>query len=138
MSSRTPEPPGDAPMPPSPPRRSWLTWIALAAALGLLYLWQASGSQASLPEVDYSTAYHWISDGKVKSAVLRGSSLTGELTAPQTVDKRQVSSFHTMTPPEDRSLLPLIHQKNVQLKVESPESSPLVRIFFGLLPWILI
>ena len=134
-------PPDGPPTPPPPSRRSWLTWIVLAALLGLFYLWQASGGQAQQPEVDYTTAYHWIDGGKVKSAVLRGDSLSGELNAPEKIeptDEKPIKTFHTTTPPDAKDLAPLLVQKNVKLKVESPDGSPLLRIFFGLLPWLLI
>ncbi|HEY1553858.1 MAG TPA: ATP-dependent zinc metalloprotease FtsH [Kofleriaceae bacterium] len=130
--------PPDPPEPPPPSkRRSWATWIALLAALGLFYFWQAKGSSAAQPVVDYSTAHAWIEGGKVKSIVMRGDELTGELTRPETVDKKQVKAFRTTTP-DDKGLVPLLDDKKVQLKVESPEAPAFVRILFGLLPWVLI
>src|SRR5690348_4618079 len=102
MDMRTPPPPAAGPeAPPPPPRRSWTTWIVLALALAAFYWWQASASSAAQPEVDYSTVVQWLKDGKVKSVVMRGEALTGELDGPQALDGRQVKTFHTLAPVED-------------------------------------
>jgi cell division protease FtsH len=138
MDMRTP-PPAAGPEPPSsPPRRPWTTWIILALVLAAFYWWQASASSAAQPEVDYSTVVQWIKDGKVKSVVMRGDALTGELTGPQALDGRQVKTFHSLAPGQDKNLVPLLEDKQVKLKVESPEAPALVRILLGLLPWVLI
>jgi cell division protease FtsH len=122
---------------PEAPRRSWATWIALAALLGAVYWWQSHASDNAHPEVSYSTAYKWIRDGKVKSVEIRGDSLEGTLAAPETENNRQVSTFHTLTP-DDKNLVPTLHDKNVDIHVASPESPVLLRLLLGLLPWILI
>ncbi|HTR51219.1 MAG TPA: ATP-dependent zinc metalloprotease FtsH [Kofleriaceae bacterium] len=133
--------PGDLqpPKPPEPKRRSWPTWLLLALLLGLFYAWQATSSSAAVqPEVAYSSAYGWIRDGKVKSVVMRGDALTGELAIPEMVDGRLVKAFRTVAPPGDKNLVPMLEDKKVELRVESPEAPVAVRVVLGLLPWALI
>ena len=105
--------------------------------VALFYWWQASGGEAAHREVDYSTVYSWIQAGKVKSVDLRGDAIDGVLTAPETVDKKPVTAFHARMP-DDKSLVPLLEDKHVQIHVESAEGSPLLRVVLGLLPWVLI
>jgi cell division protease FtsH len=105
--------------------------------LALFYWWQSSAGEAQHPDVDYSTAYTWIQAGKVKSVDLRGDSLDGVLTAPENIDGKQLSMFHTRIP-DDKTLIPLLHDKQVQIHVENVEASPLLRIVLALLPWVLI
>jgi cell division protease FtsH len=134
-----PSPPAAAPpQQPAAPRRSWITWLVLAAVLGAFYWWQASASQAAQPEVDYSTVVQWIRGGMVKSVVMRGDALTGELAAPETIRGREVKTFHTLAPAADKNLVPLLEDHSVAIRVESPEAPALVRIVLGLLPWVLI
>src|SRR5690348_16537040 len=111
-------PPKKSEPPPSSPRRTWLTWIVLAALLGAFYWWQASSSTAAQPEVDYSTVVQWARAGKVKSVVMRGDALTGELTAPESVEGgKPIKTFHTLAPAEDKNLVPMLEDKNVAIKV---------------------
>src|ERR1051325_9491076 len=121
------------PPPASAPRRSWPTWIVLAVLLGLFYWWQA-GPETPSSEVDYTTAYQWARDGKIKSATLRGELLEGTLTAPE----NKVTAFRTRIPPEDKDTVALLRDKNVKLRVENPEPPALLRLVLGLLPWVLI
>jgi len=122
---------------PEPPRRSWATWIALAALLGALYWWQSHASDTAHPEVAYSTVYKWIRDGKVKSVEIRGDSLEGTLASPEVDNGQKVTTFHTLAP-DDKNLVPTLEDKNVEIHVASPESPMLLRLLVGLLPWILI
>jgi cell division protease FtsH len=132
MPTSKPEPPATR------PRRSWLTWIVLAVVLASFYWWQSSSSEAAQPEVDYSTVVQWIRAGKVKAVTLRGDAVSGELATPELVHARPVTTFHTLAPQQDKNLVPLIEDKNVTLRVESPEAPAMVRILLGLLPWVLI
>ena len=55
--------------------------------------------------MDYSTAYAWLQAGKVKSVVLKGQTVIGTLSAPETVKGREVTRFHTLTPAEVNRLV---------------------------------
>ena len=78
-------PPQNAEPPPPKSRRSWITWLVLAGLLALFWWWQSAAGEAMQPDVDYTQAVEWIKADKVKSVLMRGDSLTGELTAPNDV-----------------------------------------------------
>jgi len=124
---------------PTPPRgSSYVRWIFMAAILAGLWLWQSGSRDDNHPEIDYSTAYGWIEQGKVASVVLKDRSLEGELSAPETVDKRTMSSFHTMIPSGDTGLVPLLHGKAVRIRVANEDRSLASQLVLSLLPWVLI
>src|SRR5262249_34946143 len=68
----------------------------------------------------------------------RGDVLDGELLAPQPVDSHQLTTFRTRAPAEDKTLVPLLQDKHVELRVENAEPPVLLRLILGLLPWVLI
>jgi len=133
-----------APTPPAPDvqpgrrRRPWLTWLVLAVLLGGVWLWKSSQKQQTHPEVDYSTAYGWIEAGKVKSVVLEGQDLQGVLSEPQSVDGRPMDRFHARIPDKDDSLIPLLREKKIQVRVVEKGHSVLGQLLVGVLPWVLI
>src|SRR6266545_4931567 len=99
MNGSAQKPARPAPGEPKPRwQQPWLTWVVLAAMLFGLWLWQTTGAQEAHPEVDYSTAYAWIRDGKVARVVLKGESLDGELSSPTEEGGKTISKFHTMVP----------------------------------------
>jgi cell division protease FtsH len=125
--------------PPSMPRgRSLMRWMLLVAILASFWFWQSRQSDESHPEIDYSTTYGWIEQGKVASVVLKGRSLEGTLSTPETVEKRTVTSFHTMIPPDDDSLVPLLRGKAVRIRVANEDQPLAVQLVLSLLPWVLI
>jgi cell division protease FtsH len=126
----------DAASPPSPHRAPW-GWIILAIVIGLFWFWQR-GDNTPKSDVDYSTVVTWIQQSKVKEVVLDSQSISGVLKAPEKFDDRQVSAFHTLVPPHDERLVPMLEDKGVKIRVEKTESSPLLQIAIALLPWILI
>jgi cell division protease FtsH len=131
-----------APTPPAPGappgrRPSWLKWVVLAALLGAVWLWQSSQRKRA-PEVDYSTAYGWIDAGKVKSVILEGQDLQGSLSEPQSVDGRSMDRFHAWIPDKDDSLIALLREKKVAVRVAEKGQSVVVQVLFGVLPWVLI
>jgi cell division protease FtsH len=119
-------------------RLSWTTWLALAIILGTLWSWQASRQDAAQPAVDYSEAYEWIAAGQVESVVLSGGVLEGALREPRSLDGAEVQGFRTVVPAGDDALLPLLREQRVRIKVVGDESSLMVRILLGILPWVLI
>ena len=126
----------DAASPPSPHRAPW-GWIVLALVIGLFWFWQRS-DQSPRSDVDYSTVVTWIQQGKVKEVVLDDRSIAGLLKAPEKIDDHQVTAFHTLVPPHDERLVPMLEDKGVKIRVEKTETSPLLQIAIALLPWLLI
>jgi cell division protease FtsH len=124
------------PTPATPRRLRWLSWLALAAVVAALGVW-ASREPSRRAELDYSTAYAWIGEGHVKAVVLSGQSLVGELAAPRRVGDRSFDSFQTTIPPDDDSLIPLLRDKAVQIRVADPESE-LGSTLLALMPWLLL
>ena len=120
----------------APPRRPW-GWLLILLAVILFWTWRGQTAEDAPPSVDYTTAVDWIRSGKVKSVVIRGDELTAQLHAPQMYHGDAMMRFHTLTPPDER-LIPLLDDQNVQITAENPESSLLLQIVIGLLPWILI
>ncbi len=124
---------------PARPRRpAWPRWILLAVILAGFWFWQSRQRAASHPEVDYSTAYGWIEQGKIASVVLKGRSLDGTLSSPETVDQRALTEFHTLVPAGDDSLVPLLRSKAVRIRVSSEDRPLALQLVYTLLPWVLI
>ena len=119
-------------------------WGWLVAALLLAALWLQHSSASHEPQgaaVDYSTAVGWIREGKVKSVVLRGGSLSGVLVAPQPSPPPhagQVISEFQVVLPKDDWLIPLLDDHHVAIKVESEETSLAVQLALAVLPWVVI
>jgi cell division protease FtsH len=108
------------------------------AVLSLFWWWQSSARDTGRPDVDYSRAHEWITEGKVTSVEMRGDVLEGTLVQPEPIDGiARITEFRT-TAPDDKSLVPMLLDKKVTMHVASPESPALLRILFGLLPWIVI
>ncbi len=120
-----------------PQSRRWVTVVQLvgvAVALGVV--WFATREGAASEEVDYSVAYGWIRDGKVKSVELANTQLDGELSAPESTDSRKLTSFRAELPAKDDTLLPLLHARNVRIHARAEHG--LGRLAGMLLPWIVI
>jgi len=126
----------DAASPPSPHRAPW-GWIVLAVVIALFWFWQRS-DQPARSDVDYSTVVTWIQAGKVKEVVLDEKSIAGLLKAPEKIDDRTITAFHTLVPPRDDRLVPMLEDKGVAIRVEKTETSPVLQIAIALLPWLLI
>jgi cell division protease FtsH len=139
VSQPEPTRPSSSPRPASPRRPHFLVWLVLGGALAGLWLWQSTGGDSRQhTEVDYSTAYQWIRAGVVKSVVLRGELLEGELSRPQQQGEGEVGSFRTTVPTSDESLVPLLREKGVRIHVVGEGESALLRVLLSLLPWVLI
>ncbi|MCA9679262.1 MAG: ATP-dependent zinc metalloprotease FtsH, partial [Myxococcales bacterium] len=109
----------------------------VALTVGLLWLWRSS-STPTRPEVDYSTAYGWIAADKVTKVTFRNGAIDGELTAPQPDGDRTVTTFRTILPGADDSLLPLLRDHHVQIVAIAPAQTTLGTILLGLLPWVVL
>ncbi|HEY6179677.1 MAG TPA: ATP-dependent zinc metalloprotease FtsH [Kofleriaceae bacterium] len=120
-----------------PPRRPSRAWIVPLALVAVLWFVQSSLGGAAHPTVEYSTLLQWVRAGKVKEVVLRPESLSGTLTAPETVDGKSVTEFQTAVPRDDR-LVAMLDDKGVKIRADNEESSVLGRLAVMLLPWVLI
>jgi cell division protease FtsH len=103
-----------------------------------MWFWQTRLIRVVQPEVDYSTAYDWIEQGQVKSVLLRGPLLKGDLESPKAVEGKQASRFQAVIPAGDDGLLPLLRVKRVSVRAAVEEQTPGVQIVMALLPWLLI
>jgi cell division protease FtsH len=132
-----PRPPERPSTPPAPQQRRPWGWLLILLAIVLFWTWRDRSTQEAAPSVDYTSAIQWVREGKVKSVVIRGDDLTGELRAPQMYRGTAMMRFHTLTPQDER-LVPLLDQNDVRITAENPESSFWVQMLLALLPWILI
>ena len=114
----------------------------MLAVLGVMFaamwFWKASAETTSEPPVPYSTFYNWITAGKIDSVVLDGEGITGKLKANETVNGKNIKSFHSNLAPNDLGLLPLLHEKEVRIEVKTQQQPFGVQVLITLLPWVLI
>ncbi len=137
----------DAPSPssgPSPPDPSvpapWRRWVAPVVLLAAFAFFQFSGSGGgSQPGLSYSDLFRLVEQGQVASVVIRGQAVTGTLTAPQSIEGRSITAFSSRLPSQDdQAFVPLLRQKEVDVRVESEEQPFFVRLLFTVVPWLLL
>ena len=112
--------------------------ILLAMMLVAMWFWKSNSEGTAPPPVPYSQLYAWIAEGKVASVVIDGEVVDASLKSPENVDGRQIKDLRTNVAPNDSSLLPLLHQKDVKITVKSQKQPFAVQMLFTLLPWALI
>jgi cell division protease FtsH len=117
--------------------RSRGSWIVLVLLLGGFWIWGAMRSASQKTEVPYTTAYGWIREGKVSEVMIKGDVVSGKLKAAEQVDGRSTDGFVTRKP-DDKDLVPLLRDKGVVTRVESPEAPLVLQVLTWLFPWILI
>ena len=137
-----PPPPSARPsnpgLPGAPQRPSWLLMgLVLAAMLGT-WAWQTRSAKSQATIIGYSSFYQLVDQGKVKSVVLTGQTIDGELSSMQQVAGQTLQKFRTLMPAEDAALLPLLREKHVELHVASEEPPLLLTLVINLLPFVLI
>ncbi|HET9623801.1 MAG TPA: ATP-dependent zinc metalloprotease FtsH, partial [Kofleriaceae bacterium] len=115
--------------------RVWAAVAGLGAALALL--WYLARTDAPPREVPYSVAYGWLRDGRVISVELLPDHLSGRLAAPALVDGEAVTTFATALPARDDGLMPLLHNRYLELRVENVPTG-LVGVLASLAPWLLV
>jgi cell division protease FtsH len=139
-----PSPPTTSPPDGRPPlklggnRFSWQTMLVLVVMLGAMWLWKSHSEGAATPTVDYSTFYGWLQAGRLKAVKIEGTGIIGELQAPEAFEAGQISAFHTVAPPADEALLPLLRAKGVRIQVSDQKEPFGVQLLLTLLPWALI
>jgi cell division protease FtsH len=123
---------------PQPQRPSWLMMGALLLALLGMWAWQTRSARSQAPLIGYSNFFTLVEQGKVKSVVITGQAIEGELSSKQQVAGQTLQRFRTLSPNEDVALLPLLRQKGVELNVASEEPPLLLTLVLNILPFLLI
>ncbi len=111
--------------------------VVFAALLGM-WAWQTRTAKSQAPTIGYSSFFQLVDQGKVKSVVLTGQTIEGELSSKQQVAGQTLQKFRTLMPAEDVALLPLLRTKQVELQVASEEPPLLLTLVINLLPFVLI
>jgi cell division protease FtsH len=111
--------------------------VLMAALLGM-WAWQNRSARALGPTIGYSKFFSLAEQGKVKSVVVTGQTIEGELTSKQQVDGQTLQKFRTLAPNEDAALLPLLREKKIELHVASEEPPFALTLLLNVLPFLLI
>jgi cell division protease FtsH len=111
---------------------------ALLLALLGMWAWQTRTARSQAPLIGYSDFFTLAEQGKVKSVIITGQSIEGELSSKQQVAGQTLQRFRTLSPSEDVALLPLLRQKAVELQVASEEPPLLLTLVLNILPFLLI
>ena len=123
----------------------WLHHVIIIIALTLFfYLLFGIPMQTGEPsyEVPYSQFKSLIHEGSVKSVLLQGRHIQGELSSPQSLGPQQQSSSHFRTRlPDfgDETLISALETQNVTVTVrEEAAKGTWVTLVVSLLPWLVI
>jgi len=111
--------------------------VLLVALFGM-WAWQNRAARAQAPTIGYSKFFSLVESGKVKSVVITGQTIEGELSSKQQVDGQALQKFRTLGPSEDVALLPLLREKKVELHVASEEPPFALTLLLNVLPFLLI
>jgi cell division protease FtsH len=119
---------------------TWLRWAIPFVLVAFLL-----GSQAfvdrkpAAPAIDYSSFYTLAEQGKLARVTIVGQNVTGSLKGVEPVDGKNVRDFSTTLPSQqDQELLPLLRERQVDIRVEPDQPSFWGPVMVSLLPWVLI
>jgi cell division protease FtsH len=129
-----PKPAGGAPV--TGPSRQAMLFLSLML-LGM-WFWKSRSEQSAEPPVAYSQLYTWIGEGKVASVVFDGEVVDATLKSPETLGERHLTTLKTNIVPNDVGLMPLLHEKGVQITVKSQTQPFAIQMLLTLLPWAVI
>ena len=146
----TGSPPGTPPKPGMPPRRAWLTFLAILAANLLLMRYFFPGANAPA-KVPYTLFKEEVTRRNVRDIYSRGENLTGHFRTPVSYrsprdsaagqQPKPVSAFSTTLPAfVDPGLENLLIQNGTQISAEPIEEggNPITTFLFGFGPTLLI
>lgn len=124
----------------SPPSRPFAAWLVAALVLGaLVATWTLQpGRRQTESEIGYSRFYELVEQGQINQVTMEGQEIEGDLKSKQKIDGRETGHFRTRAPRSDDSLLPLLREKQVNVRVAPEEQSFAVNLLAMLLPWVLI
>jgi cell division protease FtsH len=112
--------------------------VLFGAILTLMWLWKGTSTATTEMPVPYSVFFDWAKSDKLTSVVLDGEGVDGKLKAPESVDGRELRTFHANLAPNDTSLLPLLREKGVLIEVKNQQQPFGVQLALTFLPWALI
>jgi cell division protease FtsH len=138
MSKQIPSSPGPMPRPPALLGVPWNLLVPVMALVLLVWAWRSGVDDDARPTVDYSVFYAWVEAGKVKLVELAEPELDGELNGPEQLGARTVQRFRTRLPEADTALLPLLHQKKVEIRVSDAPRPFWADLLLALLPWLVL
>jgi cell division protease FtsH len=140
MSQMTP--PGRSNQPPQLPEgprpQAWAALVGVVATVLLFWLLRSTMHAPAAPEVAYSKFYGLVQEGKVQVVALQGQAARFELKAPEKLDGRELKQLSTAVPAQDTTLLPLLHDKQVEIRVIAEDVSWVQSLIVSFLPWALI
>jgi len=119
---------------------TWLRWaLPLLLVTFVLASEALAGRKTAPPSIDYSSFYALVATGKVQRITMAGQAVQGTLKGPEQVDGRSVKDFSTTLPSQpDTSLMPLLHQQDVDVRAEPEQTSFWAPLLVTFLPWVLI
>jgi hypothetical protein len=110
------------------------TLITIATLMVAGWLLQERVSTRDPSNLDYSEFYALVAEGKLALVVIKGQELDGDLLEPQPIAGHSRKAVRTLAPASDPSLLPLLHDRNVRIKVVPLGPGLLTRLVLGALP----
>lgn len=117
-------------------------WNTLTFFIFLVFfaLYIASSSQKNnIGQLSYSEFKDYVKQGAVSSVILKNQKVIGTFHNEITVGNKTTKTFTTFIPSiDDNSLMPLIENHRVNMKVEINEESWISTLLINLLPWLLI
>ncbi|MDA8170343.1 MAG: ATP-dependent zinc metalloprotease FtsH [Nitrospiraceae bacterium] len=128
--------------------QQWRWLLALVLFFLVLYLWQTltynTGQEAQT--ITYSSFLGQMESGNIKSVVIEGHSVTGELNKAASIIPQKgtkpvtVTKFKTYLPAfQGQQLIQELQSKNVTISVlPEKKTSALMDFLVGILPWVLI
>jgi cell division protease FtsH len=112
--------------------RNLALWIVVALLLVFLFnLFQGTAQKANTAEIIYTKFRQEVTSGDVKEATMQGQVIKGTLGSGQ--------AFTTVVPAGDTSIVALMNEKNVPLKVAQPDDGfNLINVLLNALPMLLL
>lgn len=120
----------------------YLIWAALIV-LFFMY-WMSAMNDPPGVKLAYTEFKQALRQGKIAEVTLKGHQISGTYTEAHRADQakgeeKAPEKFHTTRPPfDDPSLMDLLEEKGVTVRVESQETSLWAQAIIGMLPWLLI
>jgi cell division protease FtsH len=111
----------------------------LGLLLGGMAVWQSMVEQEhAYPSIDYSEFYRLVEARKIAEVTIKGETIVGQLTQPETRDGVTFQNFQAFRLDPDPELVPALRKHDVDFRVRSQEQPFAVQLIATLLPWVLI
>jgi ATP-dependent Zn protease len=112
--------------------------LLLGSTLVGLWFWRSNAEPPARGIVDYSTFHAWLTEDKVDSVLINGPVIDGLLKAPERSSSLTSKAFRTIRPDGDEALVPLLLDKEVQIRATTEQQPLLIELLMSLLPWVLV